>query len=175
MYLRQLLVLWGINLPHVTDAQWRVLCHFTQLFCFNAICQYVATFWPDCVSRKSFVYTATTSTTSSPSQSIFPSQSPSPTVEPMSRDCVGVSQEAASAGRQDTSTAAIAVSALLAVLFLLTLLIISVLVLWVVRLNKQLASVKGIVSEKEVLHILCKRLWGSLHLPTIIASNTVVH
>ena len=69
----------------------------------------------------------------------------------MSQECVGVSQEAA--GRQDTSTAAIAASALLAVLFLLALLISSVLVLWVVRLNKQLASVKGIVSEKEVIHV----------------------
>ena len=86
----------------------------------------------------------------------------------MSQECVGVSQEAASAGRQDTSTAAIAVSALLAVLFLLTLLIISVLVLWVVRLSKQLASVKGIVSEKEVIHVPC-------HILCVVGGCECIH
>ena len=61
----------------------------------------------------------------------------------MSQECVGGTQGSASAGRQDTSSAAIAVSAILAVMLLLTLCIIIVLVLWVVRLNKRLASVKG--------------------------------
>ena len=70
------------------------------------------------------------------------SASPSPTVEPMSRECVGGTQEVV--GRQDTSNALTAVSAILAVLFLLTLLISIALVLWVVRLNKQLGSVKGV-------------------------------
>ena len=78
---------------------------------------------------------------------------PSPTIELMTSECVGGTQGAASAGRQDTSSAAIAVSAILVAMLLLALFIIIVLVLWVVRLNKRLASVKGTVHEMAVMHI----------------------
>ena len=73
----------------------------------------------------------------------------------MTSECVGGTQGAASAGRQGTSSAAIAVSAILAAMFLLTLFISIVLVVWVVRLNKQLASVKGTVNITAVIHVLC--------------------
>ena len=68
---------------------------------------------------------------------------PAPSVEPTSQTCMGGTQEVASLGRQDTCLAPIAAASILAVLFLLSLLIIIVLVLWVVRLNKQLSSIKG--------------------------------
>ena len=54
---------------------------------------------------------------------------------------------AASTGRQDSCSSTIAVSAILAVMFLLTLFISIVLVLCLVRLNKRLASVKGTYSK----------------------------
>ena len=49
-------------------------------------------------------------------------------------------------GSQNTSNATIAVSAILAVLFLLSLVVIIVLVFCVLRLNKQIGGMKGIIS-----------------------------
>ena len=85
----------------------------------------------------------------------LPVHFPSPTIELITGECVGDTHGVASAGRQGTSSAAIAVSAILAAMLLLTLFISIVLVLWVVRLNKRLASVKGTVHEMGVMHVLC--------------------
>ena len=57
--------------------------------------------------------------------------------------CVGGTQEVASLGRHALTIALIAAAAILVVLLLLSLFIITVLVVWVSRLNKQLRIVKG--------------------------------
>ena len=81
---------------------------------------------------------------------------PAPSVEPTSQACMGGTQEVASLGRQDTCLAPIAAASILAVLFLLCLLITIVLILWVVRLNRQLSNEKGMWKWCTHCHCSCE-------------------